>query len=119
MDSSALRLNILFHIRSGQGTAFRRLAEELTADTQAGEPRTLSYEWYMNSDGTECWICERYVDSAALREHHDHVSERVKILAQLADIKMFLLLGSPTPELRNIYELQGAQVLECFSGFCR
>ncbi len=119
MADTAVRLFILFKINPGQLHAFKKLAEELTADTLATEPRTQSYEWYLTEDQTECWISERFLDSAALIEHNEQVSERFKILMQLADVKEVFLLGSPSPEVRARFAPIGAKVLESFSGFCR
>lgn len=119
MEYQAIRLILKIKIKPGQLETFKRLAEGLSTDTQATEPHTFSYEWFLNADQTECWITELYADSQALLEHASHVIDRFRMIASANEIADFVVLGPATPELRTAVQTLGAKVLERFTGFCR
>lgn len=119
MEYKAIRLILKIRIKPGQLETFKRLAESLSVDTEASEPHTFSYEWFLNADGTECWITELYADSHAVMEHAGHVIERFRMIAEANEIVDFVVLGDATPELRAGVKALGARVLERFTGFCR
>jgi quinol monooxygenase YgiN len=56
-------------IRDGQFDAFTSLMSEMVDATQASEPGTLNYEWFVSDDRKRCHIYERYTDSAAALVH--------------------------------------------------
>jgi quinol monooxygenase YgiN len=119
VEYKAIRLILKIRIGPGQLETFKHLAEGLSSDTEATEPHTFSYEWFINSEGTECWITELYADSAAVLEHAGHVIDRFRMIATANEIVDFVVLGPATEDLRAGVKPLGAKVLERFTGFCR
>ena len=119
MEYKAIRLILKIKIKPGQLENFKRLAESLSADTEAGEPHTFSYEWFLNAEGTECWITELYADSAAVMLHAANVIDRFRMIASANEIVDFVVLGPATDDLRAGVKQLGARVLDRFTGFCR
>ena len=56
-------------IKDGQVDALKSLLEEMSEATQADEPGTLGYEWFISEDNESCHIYERYADGAAALQH--------------------------------------------------
>ena len=75
-------------IKPGELENFRALIGELVAATQAKEPDTLCYEYYISPDGKQCHIYERYADSAAVMTHMQNFAafaERFMAAIQMTD----------------------------------
>jgi len=74
----------------------RALMEEMVANTHSHEPGTLSYEWFMNADGTVCHLYERYADSAAVLVHLQTFGARfAERFMSLLTPTRFTVYGSP------------------------
>ena len=56
-------------VNPDQSHELRSVMEEMVRVTRDDEPGTLNYEWFLNADGTECHIYERYADAAAAVAH--------------------------------------------------
>lgn len=56
-------------VQPGRADSLRALMEEMVSNTHAHEPGALNYEWFMNADGSQCHLYERYADSAAALTH--------------------------------------------------
>jgi quinol monooxygenase YgiN len=119
VEYKAIRLILKIRIKPGQLETFKRLAEGLSADTEASEPHTFSYEWFLTADEKECWITELYADSHAVLLHAGNVIDRFRMIAEANEIVDFAVLGPATPELRAGVSSLGAKVLDRFTGFCR
>jgi quinol monooxygenase YgiN len=52
-------------VKPGQVDELQSVMEEMAAVTQADEPGTLNYEWFLTDDGSACYIFERYADAEA------------------------------------------------------
>src|SRR5258705_4370861 len=55
-------------VKDGKRETFRELMEEMVSGAR-DQPGTLSYEWYISSDGGTVHVVERYADSAAVVAH--------------------------------------------------
>ena len=50
---SKLSYSLEFNINEGQLDAFKAIASDCIAATEANEPGTLRYQWYLNADRGE------------------------------------------------------------------
>ena len=99
--------------------AFCELTNEMV-EFAGREPRTVAYERFMSDLGSMAWLYERYADSEAaiahLRVFAEHFSERFDALVAR---RTFLVLGSPTRDLRRILDRFGPTYLPRLAGFSR
>jgi quinol monooxygenase YgiN len=58
-----------FNVKHGKRRGLVSIVSEIVAATKANEPGTKSYEWYINGDGKQAHVCERYASSAAALKH--------------------------------------------------
>ena len=70
-----LQVTTRFRIHEGKSDDFERLARRSIEITRERDSGTLQYDWFMNSDRTECVLRERYRDSAAVLEHAINLGE--------------------------------------------
>ncbi|MDX1479196.1 MAG: antibiotic biosynthesis monooxygenase [Saprospiraceae bacterium] len=112
--------NLELTIKPGKLDDLRALVADMSARTKAHEPGTLSYEWSVNEDGTECHIYERYTDSGALMAHlggfQEHFAGR---FFDVLDIKRWVLYGNPSDQVRETLAGFGAAFFKPIGGFSR
>jgi quinol monooxygenase YgiN len=107
-------------VKDGQLDAFKALAEEMSAATQADEPGATHYEWYIDADGKNIHICERYADSAATMVHLGNFGAKYaeRFLA-CVDPARLMVYGDPSAEVRGALAGFGAAHMGQFAGFAR
>jgi len=96
------RLDIIAHgtIREGKLEGFKRHAAELIRQAKEKDTKTLRYDWFISSDGTEFEVLEAYVNSEGLIEHSMHVGEARNVLfSEFADDHRMRMYGDPSPQL--------------------
>jgi quinol monooxygenase YgiN len=107
-------------IKPGQLENFKALMKEMVEATQANEPKTLNYEWFISDDGTTCHTCERYADSAAVMTHMEAVrssfSERY---FAAAEPRRLVVYGNPSEEIKTMFGPLNALFLPPAAGFVR
>ena len=107
-------------IKPGQLDALRALMQEMVAATEANEPGTINYEWFLSEDETKCHIYERYIDSAAVMVHlaafGQHFAER--FLGALQPTR-FTVYGNPSGQVREALAAFGAGYMTEFGGYAR
>jgi hypothetical protein len=54
------------------GEGFKKQAAELVRLTKEKDTRTLRYDWFVSTDGTECEVREAYTEPEGLIEHNTH-----------------------------------------------
>jgi quinol monooxygenase YgiN len=87
-------------VRDGELEGFLRQAAEMMRQTKEKDTKTLRYDWFLSSDGTECEVREGYVDADALLEHARNVGEAREILFRdFAYDHNMTLYGDPSPAL--------------------
>ena len=96
------------------------LIDEMVASTQANEPGTIAYEWFVDAGRTRCSIYERYRDSAAavihLRTFDEKFAER---FGRLVRIEHLTLFGSASEDVLKMLGEEGTLVLMPLTGFTR
>jgi quinol monooxygenase YgiN len=87
-------------VRHGQLEGFRRQASEMMRVTREKDTGTLTYDWFLSEDGTECEVHESYVDADALVEHALNVRDaRAVMFAEYACDHQMAFYGDPSPRL--------------------
>ena len=56
-------------IRDGELEGFKPHAAEIMRQMLEQEEKPLRYDWFLNDEGTECVVCEAYVDADSLLDH--------------------------------------------------
>ncbi|NND32506.1 MAG: antibiotic biosynthesis monooxygenase [Saprospiraceae bacterium] len=107
-------------MKSGRVDDLKALATEMSSRTEEHEPGAVTYEYNLNSEGTECHIYERYADSSALMTHlgnfQEHFAGR---FFDILEIKRWTVYGNPSEEVRNTLGGMGATFFNPIAGFSR
>jgi len=107
-------------IKSGELDNFKALMNEMVEATQANEPNTMIYEFFISEDNTYCQTYERYADSAAALTHIGNFGEKfAERLGAIVESKGFKVYGNPSDELKEVTSGAGAVFLTPFGGFAR
>jgi quinol monooxygenase YgiN len=93
-------------VRPGCLEGFMRQAAEIVRITREKDTRTLRYDWFLSSDGSECEVREAYTGPEALIEHNSHVLEaRTKLFRDYADNHFMTFYGEPSQPLLDLLKL--------------
>jgi len=107
-------------IQQGALAALRSLIGEMVTITQANEPGTMAYEWFLDSGKQRCHIFERYRDSTAAMIHLRTFEEKfAKRLGLLVKIDRVVVYGNATEELIKALGDEGTVFLLPWAGFTR
>ena len=99
----SLELSAHLTVRPGCLEGFKKQAAELLRITKQKDTRTLRYDWFLSSDGTECEVREAYSDPEGLIEHNTHILEaRTKLFRDYADNHFMVLYGAPSKPLLDL-----------------
>jgi quinol monooxygenase YgiN len=90
-------------VRPGCLEGFKKQAAECIRITKEKDTRTLRYDWFLSTDGTECEVREAYTGPEGLVEHNSHILEaRNKLFRDYADNHFMTLYGEPSPLLLDL-----------------
>ena len=104
-----LEMSAHLTVRPGCLEGFKKQAAEILRITKEKDTRTLRYDWFLSSDGTECEVREAYTEPDGLIEHNAHVVEaRAKLFKEYADGHFMTLYGEPSPELIGLLKKHAA-----------
>ena len=102
-------------VRPGQLEGFKQQAAECVRLTKEKDTRTLRYDWFLSSDGTECEVHEAYTGPDGLIEHNSHILEaRNKLFKDYADNHFMTVYGEVSEPLLNLLKAHAAG----FKWFC-
>lgn len=106
-------------VKPGQLDSFRALMHEMVESTRS-ESGALSYEWFVNDDGSAVHIYERYADSAAVMTHLRGFGEKFagRFLAAVAPTRL-TVFGTPSDQAKEALSAFGPTFLQPFGGFTR
>ncbi len=107
-------------IKDGQLENFKALAEEMAAATEANEPGTVNYQWYISDDNKTGHIFERFTDSAAAMAHLGAFGQNFaeRFMATL-DLVRFEVYGNPSDEVKDAIAGMGAVTMKPLTGYAR
>ncbi len=107
-------------VKDGQLDAIKALAQEMSEATQADEPGATHYEWYIDADGKNIHIFERYADSAATLIHLGNFGAKfAERFMACVEPTRFMVYGDPSAEARSALAGFGAVHMAQFTGFAR
>jgi quinol monooxygenase YgiN len=95
---SDLLLIARLRIHDGKLDEFKPLAVRCLELVRTKDTGTLEYVQYLNSDGTECLVFERYRDSQAILDHRKNLAEVLAAIGQICSVSGEVC-GAPSPEL--------------------
>jgi quinol monooxygenase YgiN len=119
MPGKSFRLIVHQTINPGGLEEFRRVAQQGAANAESGEPGTLGYEFFINEEGSDCYLNEYYVDSVAFLEHFGRVQPILEASMKVSSLQEAVVLGDPSPEARALLDHLGAKYYSDCIGFCR
>jgi quinol monooxygenase YgiN len=96
-----------FKFHEGKVEEFKRLSAQCMEIVRTRDTGTLQYEIYLNEDQSEAMVLERYRDTAALKEHIEHLGQLMEAMPKLGSVSGELL-GDVSAELRA--QLEGGPV---------
>jgi quinol monooxygenase YgiN len=98
-----LELSAHLTVRPGCLEGFKKQAAELIRITKEKDTRTLRYDWFLSSDGTECEVREAYTEPEGLVEHNRNVLEaRTRLFRDYADNHFMTVYGEPSQTLLDL-----------------
>jgi quinol monooxygenase YgiN len=98
-----LELSAHMKVRPGCLEGFKKQAAELIRITKENDTRTLQYDWFLSTDGTECEVREAYTGSDGLIEHNTHILEaRTRLFKDYADGHFMTFYGEPSQALLDL-----------------
>ena len=100
-------------IHEGKLAEFKLLAAQCVEIVRSQDDGTVEYELFLDEDGMECFVHERYRDSAAGLAHMAHIGPMMKPMSEVCTITGEIC-GSPSPELRHALEDAGVTIYPPF-----
>src|SRR4026208_1763275 len=98
-----LELSAHMTVRPGCLEGFKKQAAELIRITKEKDTRTLRYDWFLSSDGTQCEVREAYTCPEGLIEHNTHILEaRMKLFKDYAGGHFMTVYAEPSPLLIDL-----------------
>lgn len=96
-------------IREGKLEELKRLVAAATEIARTQDTGTIEYAVFINDEGTECFVHERYRDSAGGLEHSANVAPLMREFLAACTITGEVC-GTPGPELRIALEAAGVKI---------
>ena len=120
MVEQVVRLTVSVTVNDGQLEAFKTIAKDMTAGSQA-EPDTLGYEWFAGNDGNSFRLVETYKDAKAVEAHFTGpvVQQLVPRLAALVTVNSMEFYGDPGPKVSEMAAGFGAVTFQYWLGINR
>jgi quinol monooxygenase YgiN len=107
-------------IKAGEIEQLKTLMAEMVSTTEADEPGTVNYEWFVSADESTCHIYERYADSAALMRHLGNFGEKfAKRFMSILQPSRMMVYGEPTDEVIAALSGLNAEFMAPLGGFNR
>ena len=104
-----LELSAHMAVRPGCLEGFKKQAAELIRITREKDTKTLRYDWFLSTDGTQCEVREAYTGPEGLIEHNRHILEaRTKLFKDYADNHFMTLYGDVSEQLLALLRAHAA-----------
>jgi quinol monooxygenase YgiN len=96
-------------IREGKLEELKRLVAKAMEIVRTEDRGTIEYAVFINAEGTECFVHERFRDSAASLEHSANIGSLMQEFMAACTISGEVC-GNPSPELRKALEAGGVKI---------
>jgi quinol monooxygenase YgiN len=98
-NKNNLEISAIMKIPKGKLKEFKELVTESIKLTKEKDTGTLRYDFFINSDETECEAREEFKNSEAFLEHSVNIREVLEKLSSEFPIDHVNVYGNPSPEL--------------------
>jgi quinol monooxygenase YgiN len=114
-----LEVSLRMKVRGGQLAGFAKQVSQCVRETREKDAKTLRYDWFVSTHGTECETREAYVDSEAVVEHRvKNVAEATnELFRNYGDDPLVTVYGDASPELKEFAESRMGDAVRWFSFF--
>ena len=119
MAAGSFRLIVRQGANPDRMEEFKESARQAVASTEAAEPGTLGYEWFVAEDGSDCCLNEFYVSSEAFLTHFQNIGPTIAKMLEMSPLLEAIVLGDPEPEARKALAAIGAKFYKPLAGFSR
>lgn len=99
---SKIQLNTVIKIPEGKLEEFKQWAIQVIKLVREKDTGTLKYDWFFNSDQTECEVREEFASQKAMIEHAINGQEMVLSSRSDFSIDHVKVFGEPPPLLLEI-----------------
>ena len=106
-------------IKIGELEAFKKTVNSMIEVTARNEPDTLSYNWFINEEGTECHLLETFKDSEAFITHLNNVGPMFPKLLESCTVTRAKIFGEPSDALKELLAPLGVEYFSHFNGISR
>ena len=96
-------------IFDGELERFKELAQECIDIVRESDSGTVEYSFFVNAEGTEAFVHERYRDSAAGLEHMRNIGRMMESLSEVCSMTGEVC-GEPNVELREALTAAGVTI---------
>ena len=104
-----LELGAHMKVRPGCLEGFKKQAAECIRITKEKDTRTLRYDWFLSTDGTQCEVREAYTGPEGLIEHNRNISDaRATLFRNYADGHFMTVYGEPSQPLLDLLKAHAA-----------
>jgi quinol monooxygenase YgiN len=108
MTMATFEVRARLRVRDGKLDGFKRQATEVMRQARDKDSGTLTYDWFLSQDGTECEVREAYVDAEAFIEHAFNVREaRDALFAEFAEGHRMAVYGDVPPKVIELMNKVG------------
>ncbi|MHA2281592.1 MAG: putative quinol monooxygenase [Promethearchaeota archaeon] len=111
-----LQIGGIIKIPAGKLEEFKQIATECTNLVREKDTKTLKYDWFLNSDQTECEIREEYKSSEAVIEHVINLGGTLQKLLTDFPPERFAVYGDPSPQLLEMLKGVDTKFYSFFQG---
>ena len=107
-------------VNAGKSDELKKLMTDMVPATKSNEPGAEIYEWFLNEDGSELHLYERYVDSAATMVHLGNFGANYmpRFLECCTPARLHVY-GEPSDDVKGVLNGFGAVYCPSFGGFAR
>jgi quinol monooxygenase YgiN len=119
MSEQSFRLIVRQGIKPGKLEEFKKLAAEYSAATEADEPGTSAYEWFISEDGSTCYLNESYGSSEAFLLHFEDLGPKLGAMLEISPLEELIVLGEPSQRVKEMLAELGAKFCAFHTGFVR
>lgn len=119
MSDGPFRMIVRQGIKPGKLEEFKQLSAALTAGVEATEPATLGYEWFLDAEGTSCYLVESYGSSADFLLHFGNLGDKLERMLAISPLEEMIVLGEPSDQVKEMLSHLAAQFYRPHVGFAR
>jgi quinol monooxygenase YgiN len=119
MADGPFRMIVRQGIKPGKLEEFKKMAEELTSGVDANEPTTLGYEWFIDEDGSSCYLIESYGNAEAFLLHFQNLGAKLGAMLEISPLEEMVVVGDLTPQVKEMLAGLGAKFYSPHVGVAR